>query len=460
MLDRVLDHIRHGLVEEDRVEIDGRRVELDLQRAIGEAGAQPLQRPTHQIVELENVPLGAQGAGLDAAEIEEIRDEVVQVLHLTIDGVRARLLVLGRQAAPGPEGARRRTDRREGRPQVVRDGLEQGRLERVALTRDLGRLGLGREAVVRERLPELIGDGGEEARLRRIGLAPGPWSSGPDGPEHCIPCRDADAERLEARALAGVQQRPVDANPSDRTLVRKAVEDGVQGTRTGGSGPGVGRDALVRVVRSQRDPHPLHGRGGTQRSGDCREDLVGGVPRRELAAHPEQVPRLPLPRDRDPGPRPLQCGQVAHHDRHEHEQDEAEPLARVADGERVIGLGEEEVVDEEGPDRRDEGARRSRHDRRDDDRRHVDHRRVRDADKPLQRPHRTGGHRERHGRGAQQNGDLRDVNPAHAADATCRSSSPGRRHSSPACSDGGAADPLGRRVLGVSDQASRRAGRR
>ena len=101
--------------------------------------SEPVERPADQIVELEDVALRAQRAGLDPAQVEQVGDQPVEVFDLALDRVGALLPVVVAQLARRAERAGRRPDRRQWRAQVVRDGLQQRGLERVALASDLGR---------------------------------------------------------------------------------------------------------------------------------------------------------------------------------------------------------------------------------------------------------------------------------------------------------------------------------
>ena len=125
-----------------------------------------LERADEQIVELERVRPGAQHAGLDPAQVEQVGDQSVEVLDLALDGIDA-LAFAPRSSRRPPERAGRGADRGQRRAQVVRHGLEQRRLQRVALARHLGGVRLGGEAIVGDRLAQLVGGGGEQPRLRR-----------------------------------------------------------------------------------------------------------------------------------------------------------------------------------------------------------------------------------------------------------------------------------------------------
>jgi hypothetical protein len=69
---------------------------------------------------------------------------------------------------------------------------------------------------------------------------------------------------------------------------------------------------------------------------------------------------------------------------HEEQEDDAQPLSRILDGQGVMRLREEEVVKQERSDRGNHGPRKAGDDRRRDDRREVDDRRIRDLDVRLE----------------------------------------------------------------------------
>ena len=83
--------VRHRLVEEDRVDGDRGRPDVHVERAAAQACAGASDGGAQQVVELEGVALGAERAGLDPAQVEEVRDEPVEVLDLPVDGVGARV---------------------------------------------------------------------------------------------------------------------------------------------------------------------------------------------------------------------------------------------------------------------------------------------------------------------------------------------------------------------------------
>ena len=114
----------------------------------------------------------SQLAGIDAAHVEQVRDEPVEPLGLAIDRGGDLAALLGRPLDVGvhqrPGGG---PDRRQRRPQVVRDRVEQRRLERVAPPGDLGGRRLALEPVALERAADLVGGRGQDPRLAGVGIA-------------------------------------------------------------------------------------------------------------------------------------------------------------------------------------------------------------------------------------------------------------------------------------------------
>ena len=76
---------------------------------------------------------------------------------------------------------------------------------------------------------------------------------------------------------------------------------------------------------------------------------------REGEADVEQRRGLALALDRRDGAVALAAGQAADDDTDDEQEEQVQPLGRIADRERVERLDEEEVVDEERADRRRDG---------------------------------------------------------------------------------------------------------
>ena len=70
----------------------GERLKRDLERRAASRGREPLERLADEVVQLEDVALRSQRAGLDPAQVEQVRDQPVEVLDLAVDRVGALLL--------------------------------------------------------------------------------------------------------------------------------------------------------------------------------------------------------------------------------------------------------------------------------------------------------------------------------------------------------------------------------
>jgi len=222
-------------------------------------------------------------ARLDPPEVEEIGDEAIEALDLALDGGRARPPALGVDVALGAKRARGGPDRRERRPEIVRDRLEQRGLESVALARDLGGPRLRREPVRRQRLTDLVRGGRQEPRRRPVGVAAATVARRPHRPEDPAARLDSNAIRLHLASfgrLAGPagRRRVVDSHPARRLVAGGAAELPVQaraGTR-GAVLTGDRSDALAGIVRAQRERDRLETRLAPYHLGDLVEHVRGG----------------------------------------------------------------------------------------------------------------------------------------------------------------------------------------
>ena len=84
-------------------------------------------------------------------------------------------------------------------------------------------------------------------------------------------------------------------------------------------------------------------------AGDVVEDGDRRRPGGQRSAHAELGHRFALALDRGLGPCSLACRELADDDPADEQQDQVEPLARVADDERVERLDEQEVVSRNPP---------------------------------------------------------------------------------------------------------------
>src|SRR3954469_1961873 len=115
----VFHDIGDGGLEEHRISFDQLWPDAVLDAPATETWAEPVERRADQVIQLKCVDFGMQSACFDAAQIEQVADEPVQVLDLAFYGVDAlapRLIVRGGLRA---ESAGRGTDRRQRRAQVV-----------------------------------------------------------------------------------------------------------------------------------------------------------------------------------------------------------------------------------------------------------------------------------------------------------------------------------------------------
>ena len=146
------------------------------------------------------------------------------------------------------------------------------------------------------------------------------------------------------------------------------------------------RDPVRRPARCRRRPRrrprPRPGSLGSRSrtipaiAAECLGGLaVGG----QREAHVEERERLAFPLDRGSGAVTLPPRELADDDPDEEQQQEVEPFARVANGEGVPRLDEQEVVGEEGPDGGRDRRPRPGDDGDGDDREQVGRRGVADA---------------------------------------------------------------------------------
>ena len=179
-------------------------------------------------------------------EVQQVRDEPVEVFDLPVDGLGALALV--GLAEPGLRAERSggRPDRRQRRPQVVGHRLEQGRLQRVGLPGDVRGLGLGREPILAEGLPDLVGRGGQQSGLGPVRLALVARSRRPDGAVRLVTGLHPDPVDADtARRPGSRRSRLVDADPNEPAR-RRASAAG----RGGGPSPVAARRPTCRPRRA------------------------------------------------------------------------------------------------------------------------------------------------------------------------------------------------------------------
>ena len=165
---RVLEQVRQDLVDEDRIHPNGPKFVRHRHFHLPgpEHGRQTLDHGIDQIRQVVQLERRVQCTAFDPAQVEHVPHEPAQALGFEVDRASGRTRIFGRpthvrihQIAGGGSNARQR------RAEIVRDRIEQGGLERVALACHLGRGGLGGEAVSNHRLPELVGCGSEQTGM-------------------------------------------------------------------------------------------------------------------------------------------------------------------------------------------------------------------------------------------------------------------------------------------------------
>ncbi len=134
-------------------------------------------------------------------------------------------------------------------------------------------------------------------------------------------------------------------------------------------------DRPLRATLVEDAPDAIHAGAADEAPGDRRERGIRVV-RREGAGDRVQGGRLLRTRLRLGRPVRADPREPPDHERDEQEQDEVQPLGRVGDDEREPGLGEQQVVDDEGGDRGDDAGRGAQAGGDDDDRDEIDRRSV------------------------------------------------------------------------------------
>ena len=138
---------------------------------------------------------------------------------------------------------------------------------------------------------------------------------------------------------------------------RTNIEPGAGRGASGEVSAATARADRRRRLRSRRVPCLLRSAGCRRSSGST--DMVDSrVARARLMRKSD--PSLPLAGAGQLGPRTLDRSQLADDDADEQQQDNAQVLGRVADGECVARLDQQEVIDQKRPDRRNDRARACR----------------------------------------------------------------------------------------------------
>ena len=278
------------------------------------------------------------------------------------------------------------------------DGVEQGRLGGLAAAGDLRAGRLLRESVPLQGLTDLVRRGRQQPGVATTGR---PVDTPPDDPQRAErnPARGdrapkRDAARITRRGRG--RSRVVDPHPGDGVVVRVPLQQLIgRGSERARGGIAVGRDALLAEVRPEPDPGARRLYLGGDDPDEGRQRGPGRRRRRELPAHPVLGPRLPLPEQRRLRPGPLHPGQLPHHDPQRQQQEQVQQLLGVRDEEGARRRDEQEVIQQERPERGGNGCRRAEHDGHRDHGEQVGRRGVRDAQGTLEGSHGQGGQDER-----------------------------------------------------------------
>jgi hypothetical protein len=394
VLGGVLDQVDQDLLDEEvvqehRGEGHGHR---RLDAVIGQHRAEAGDGVVHELAEGVPLPVEHQGPGLDSGEVEEVAHQAVEAIRLALDlggEGEAGAVVPGDVALE--EAAGRRLDRRQGAPQIVRDGREEGGPQGVRPAQHLGLDGLPLQPAPLDREGEVVAGRRQEAVLPpRRRSAPG----GPDGVEDAdgAPLDDQGQEGGPGRRGAGdgAHQEPSpggiadpDQTAGDGTVAAGLPAGGERGLAAGArtglpagfAAPGrrgVGEDPHRRrlVVPIQRrapqgleapavpeqhfaPPEPQAGLEALRRLRQAR--LHRPAPGEGLADLVQQdgLPLAPVGLLR---PLAEEGRQVPGHDGGEEEEEEGLPFVWVGDVQGVGGLDEEPVEGDEaehgGQDRR------------------------------------------------------------------------------------------------------------
>ena len=149
----VVERVREDLADEDLVDHDGWQIRRDPDLHVVARQARTDRRTASSIrsPSANTAEARAKLARFHAAHVEEVRDQPIEPLGLGVDRSGDLAALVGRPLHIGVhQRARRGSDRRQWRTQVVGDRVEQGRLERVAPAGDLGRRGLALEPIALE----------------------------------------------------------------------------------------------------------------------------------------------------------------------------------------------------------------------------------------------------------------------------------------------------------------------
>ncbi len=157
----VLDQVVQNAEREDEIELAHQRllIPIDVGLERNARGPDELSRDgSDQILGGIELGIDRDGAGFDPTPVEEVTDQPSQKVRLLFDGGRIGLSLLG-------PALRQRFDRREWRPEVVRQGREQHVSHAIRPAKHLGVLGFGHEVDPFDRERGVVRQHGEESSL-------------------------------------------------------------------------------------------------------------------------------------------------------------------------------------------------------------------------------------------------------------------------------------------------------
>ena len=172
----VLEQVDQHLLQQDEVRPQQRQIGREVGRDLmaGQQSAGATQGRAHDVGDVDRLPLRPQRTGLQPGHVEQVVDEAGQPLGLLLGG-RQQLVAPGRVvggavAAQGRDGTE---DGRQGRPQIVADGGQQGGPQALGLGQELGRIDVAGELDAVDGESGLIQERVEQAAFRRRQERPG-----------------------------------------------------------------------------------------------------------------------------------------------------------------------------------------------------------------------------------------------------------------------------------------------
>ena len=400
-------------------------------RPIAEQRAGALHRVVHEVREHERRSDGVERPALDPADIEEVADELCEALGLAVDARRRRADLGGRPLDLGVgQRAGRGADGGERGAQLVGHGIEQRRLQLVASAGDLRGRGLLGEAVAFQAAADLVGGSGEEPRLldRRGSRSRPPQRA--DQPRRPAGTAIATTYGISARGARRPGAATVPAWTSDHSA-GSSPERRWSTAET--AVPGNGLAGSVSATTRSRSPRRRSSCGARAMTTRSKRVSVASVratsPSASAVVDASASVRLIDDRARAsrsrrseaavrsrcvPASRPTTTPTNSRSSR-------SRQLRWIRDEQRVPGLDEQDVVEDERADGACDGRPRAVQDAREDDRHEIRRRGVRHVGDALEDGDRDrrDGERKQDGHG-RPGGTDETGHEAHAPLGRCR----------------------------------------